>query len=585
MHHEPWLKDVLVFLVAAGLVVPLFYRARIGAVLGFLLVGVAVGPYGFGQLAADYPWVRYLTIEDRARAAPYAELGVMFLLFLLGIEMSVARLWSLRRYVAGIGGLQFIASALVIGFGLAFMGAGRDASLILGLGLAMSSTAVVMQLLEEQGRTATAIGRVAIAVLLFQDLMVAPVLFLAEILGRGDGNILLGVAWAFAEAAIAIVLILVVGRYLLRPVFSLAGRTGSRELIMAMSLLMVIGIAAATGYFGLSTALGAFLAGMLLSETEYRHQVEIDIAPFKGLLVGLFFITVGMTIDIRAIWVAIDAVLIAVAVLLLTKAIILFVASRLFGVPLGVAVENAILMAQAGEFGFVVITLSGSMKLVSAEVAQFATAVVGISMVLTPFLATGARWLAGRIQRIEHRDRMPSAADAELTGHVIIGGYGRVGQTVGRLLQAENVPFVALDTNGELVSEMGKPANAVYFGDAGRREFLSLAGAAGARAFVVTVNSARAAERMVAAARKERPDAPVYARARDPAHAARLHKLGALEVIPETVEASLQLGARLLEGLGLPDEAVARRVDEMRNEEMGRITGAVAAAGQARPVS
>jgi CPA2 family monovalent cation:H+ antiporter-2 len=571
MHHVPWLKDVLVFLVAAGLVVPLFHRARVGAVLGFLVVGVAVGPYGFGQHAAEYPWVRYLTIDDRARVEPFAELGVMFLLFLIGIEMSMARLWSMRRYVVGIGGLQFILSAVVIGLGLAFVGAGRDASLILGLGLAMSSTAVVMQLLEEQGRIATPLGRVAIAVLLFQDLMVAPVLFLVEILGRGDGNIALGVGWALVQAVIVIAVILVVGRYLLRPVFSLAGRTGSRELIMAMALLMVIGLAAATGYFGLSTALGAFLAGMLLSETEYRHEVEIDIAPFKGLLIGLFFITVGMTIDIRAMWSAIDTVLLAVVAMLVLKAGILFAAARLIGVSSGVSLEAAILMAQAGEFGFVVITLGTQMKLLAPAEAQFATAVVGISMMLTPFLAMGARGLAKRLHQSEHRDNMPAAAEAGLTGHVIIGGYGRVGQTIGRLLQAENVPFVALDTNGELINDVGKQAGKVYFGDAGRREFLASAGAKGASAFVVTVNSARAAERMVAAARKERPDAPVFARGRDPAHAARLHKHGAVEVVSETIEASLQLGARLLEGLGLPDEAVARRVDEMRHQEMGRI--------------
>jgi CPA2 family monovalent cation:H+ antiporter-2 len=574
MHHEPWLKDVLVFLVAAGLVVPLFYRARIGAVLGFLVVGIAVGPHGFGQYAGEYPWLRYLTIEDRARAEPFGELGVMFLLFLIGIEMSIGRLWSMRRYVVGIGGLQFVLSALVIGFGLAVMGAGRDAALILGLGLAMSSTAVVMQLLEEQGRTATPLGRVAIAVLLFQDLMVAPVLFTAEILGRGGDNIMLGVAWALIQAAIAITVILIVGRYLLRPLFNFAGRTGSRELIMAMSLLMVIGIAAATGYAGLSTALGAFLAGMLLSETEYRHQVEVDIAPFKGLLIGLFFITVGMFIDVRAVWKAIDIVLLAVAGLLAVKAIILFVVSRMLAVPAGVAVEGAILLAQAGEFGFVVIALGGRFGLVAGTEAQFATAVVGISMMLTPFLAIGARWLAGRLHRIEHRDRMPSEATKEQTGHVIIGGYGRVGQMIGRLLQAENVPFVALDTNGDLVSATSAGDAAIYFGDAGRREFLAQAGAAGARAFVVTVNSMRAAERMVAAARKERPDAPVYARARDPAHAGRLHKLGAVAVIPETVEASLQLGARLLEGLGLPDEAVGRRLAAMRERELVLLTDA-----------
>ena len=572
MHHEAWLKDVLVFLVAAGLIVPLFHRARVGAVLGFLLIGVAVGPYGFGMLAADMPWLRYLTIEDRARVEPFAELGVMFLLFLVGIEMSVERLWSLRRFVAGIGSVQFLLSAVAFGAALSLLGAPASAAIILGLGLAMSSTAVVMQLLEEQGRTATPLGQVAIAVLLFQDLMVAPVLFGVEILARG-GDVVLGLAYALLQAAIAIAALLVAGRFVLRPLFSVAARTGSRELIMAMTLLMVIGVAAVTGYAGLSTALGAFLAGMLLAETEYRHQVEIDIAPFKGLLVGLFFITVGMSIDVRVIWGAIGTILLAVAVLLAVKAFILYAASRLFGVALGVTVEAAILLAQAGEFAFIVIALGRITGLVPGELAQAATAVVEISMVLTPFLAFGGRALAGRILRIEHRDRMPTDEQAKATDHVIIGGYGRVGQLIGRLLRAENVAFVALDTDAEVASKGGKRGEPVFFGDAARREFLHRAGAAGARAFVVTVNSPRAAERMVVAAHKERPDAPVFARARDPAHASRLLKLGAVAVTPEAVEASLQLGARVLEGLGVPDDAIARRLDDMREEELGRISG------------
>ena len=576
MHHETWLKDLLVFLVAAGLIVPLFHRARIGAVLGFLLIGVAVGPYGFSQFAADYPWLRYLTIEDRARAEPFAELGVMFLLFLIGIEMSVKRLWSLRRYVAGIGSLQFVVSAIVIGLGVRMLGAPGTAAIILGLALAMSSTAVVMQLLEEQGRSATPLGQVAIAVLLFQDLMVAPLLFGTEILARGGANIAYGLAVAVLQAALAIAAILVVGRYALHPLFSFAAKTSSRELIMAMTLLMVIGIAAATGAAGLSTALGAFLAGVLLSETEYRHQIEIDIAPFKGLLIGLFFITVGMTVDLRATWESIDKVMIGVVLLLTGKSIILYIASRLFGVMPGVAVEAAILLAQAGEFGFIVITLGQANGLIPSDVAQITTAAVGISMMMTPLLALGARALAGRMERIEHRDRMPDTDTVELSDHVIIGGYGRVGQVIARLMQAENVPFLALDTNAELVSEASKRGEAVFFGDAGRREFLQRSGADKARAFVVTVNSARAAERMVAAARKERPDAPVFARARDPDHALRLLKLGAVGVTPEAVEASLQLGARVLEGLGLPDEAVARRLDEMRDAEIGRIAGTAA---------
>jgi monovalent cation:H+ antiporter-2, CPA2 family len=571
MHHEAWLKDVLVFLVAAGLIVPLFHRARVGAVLGFLLIGVAVGPYGFGALAADYPWLRYLTIEDRARAEPFAELGVMFLLFMIGIEMSIERLWSLRRFVAGIGSVQFLLSAVAFAAALWFLGASTSAAIILGLGLAMSSTAVVMQLLEEQGRTATPLGQVAIAVLLFQDLMVAPVLFGVEILGRG-GDVVPGLIRAVLIAAAVVALILIAGRFLLRPLFSIAGKTGSRELIMAMTLLLVIGFASATGYAGLSTALGAFLAGVLLSETEYRHQIEIDVAPFKGLLVGLFFITVGMSIDVRVVWAAIGPILLMVAVLLVVKAVILFAACRLFGVALGVTVEAAILLAQAGEFAFIVIALGRLTGLVPVEFAQAATAVVGISMMLTPLMAVGARMLAARIHPIEHRDHMPTADQAEHTDHVIIGGYGRVGQVIGRLLQAENVPFVALDTNAELAGEGAQRGEAVFFGDAARREFLRRAGAAGARAFVVTVNSPRAAERMVAAARMERPDAPVFARARDPAHAARLLRLGAVEVTPEAVEASLQLGARLLEGLGVSDEAIARRLDAMREEELAHIS-------------
>jgi K+:H+ antiporter len=570
LDHGAWLKDVLVFLAAAGLVVPLFHRARIGAVLGFLCVGIAVGPYGFGQLAGDFPWLRYLTIEDRSRAEPFAELGVLFLLFLIGLELSVARLWSLRRYVAGIGALQFALSALAIGAALAALGASTGSAIVLGLCLAMSSTAVVMQLLEEQGRSATPVGRVALAVLLFQDLMVAPVLFGVEILSRGGPNIMLSLAVALLQAVVVVVVIIGAGRYLLQPVFRSVARTGSRELIMAITLFIVLAVGAVTGLAGLSTALGAFLAGLLLSETEYRHQVEIDLAPFKGLLIGLFFITVGMAIDVRVVLSHIGLVLIAVAALLALKAIILFGASRL----LGVAAEVAILLAQGGEFAFVVIALGRLGGLLSAEMAQIAAAVVGLSMMVTPVCASCGRWLGRRVQHFDHAHHMPAANLGGLEDHVVIGGYGRVGQRIARLLAAENVPFIALDTDGELVTTHRQGGHHVYFGDAGRPEFLTRVGAAQARAFVVTVNARQAAERMVAAARERQPQALVYARAIDAPHAARLLGLGAVHVIPEAVEASLQLGGRLLEGLGLSEEAVARRLEELREQELARLDAA-----------
>ena len=571
MEQTPWLKDFLVFLAGAGLVVPLFYRARIGAVLGFLMVGVAVGPYGLVLFADRFPWLRYLTIEDRERVEPFAELGVIFLLFLIGIEMSVGRLWSLRRFVFGLGALQFLLAAVAIGMLLRLVGATGSVAVVLGLCLAMSSTAVAMQLLEEQGRGATQLGRVAISVLLFQDLMVAPVLFGVQFLGRGSAHIALDLAYALLQAAVAVAVILLAGRFLLRPLFRFTAHTGSRELIMAITLLTVIGLALTTGYVGFSTALGAFLAGLLLSETEYRHQVEIDLAPFKGLLIGLFFISVGMTIDVRMVWDQIGAVLTAVAVLFAVKALILLIAGRMLGVSRPIAIEVAILLAQAGEFAFVVIGLGRSTGIVPADMAQFATVVVSISMLATPVFAAGGRWLGHRMERREHAADMPAADDAEHADHVVIGGFGRVGQMLARLLEAENVPYVALDNNGALVAEQRKAGRKVFFGDAGRPEFLQRAGADRARAFVATVNTPRAAERMVAAAREQRPDVPVYARAVDAEHAARLLELGAVNVIPEAAEASLQLGARVLEGLGLPDEAVDRRIADMREQELGRL--------------
>ncbi|HEX2512649.1 MAG TPA: cation:proton antiporter [Xanthobacteraceae bacterium] len=571
MEHGTWLKDFVVFLVAASLVVPLFHRARIGAVLGFLLVGLVVGPHGLGRLLAEYPWIRYLTIEDRSRVEPFAELGIVFLLFLIGIELSIGRLWTLRRLVLGIGSAQFFLSAVLIGSAIAATGFGTATATVLGLCLAMSSTAIVIQLLEEQGRSGSPVGRIAISVLLFQDLMVPLVLFVTGLLGRGGGGVALTLGTALLQAAIAVIAIGTIGYYLVRPLFRFAAQAGGREFILAITLLIVIGMAGVTGYFGLSSALGAFLAGLLLAETEYRHQVEIDLAPVKGLLLGLFFITVGMTVDLFAAWQQIGLILTAVAVLLLLKATVLYFTCRMFGMPLGSAAEIAILLAQAGEFAFVIIALGGFNGAIPPDLAQTATVIVGLSMMVTPLCAAAARRLGERLRRNDNQWHMPADIAAELTGHVVIGGFGRVGQTIATILEAENIPVVALDTDSEVISEQRRAKRPVYFGDAGRREFLERAGAAKARAFVVTVNAPRAAERMVAAVRQIRSDAPTLARAVSPDHAIRLLRLGAIDVIPDATEASLQLAARLLEALGLPDDAVDHRIEQIREQELGRL--------------
>ena len=571
-HATPLLKDFVVFLAAAGIVVPLFHRARIGAVLGFLLIGTLVGPHGFGRLAETYPWLYWVTISDGVLAKFLAELGVMFLLFLVGLELSVARLWTMRRTVLGAGGLQFALSALAIGALVTLTGMSVDGAIVLGLCLAMSSTAVALQLLEEQGRSGSAAGRLAISILLFQDLMVAPVLFITQAMGREGTTIAGGLSSALLSAAFAVGVIVVAGYYLMRPLLRLAAHTGSREFLLAITLLIVIGAAAVTGHAGLSTALGAFLAGLLLSETEYRHEIEIDIAPVKGLLLGLFFITVGMSVDLLAAWRQIHLILAAVVVLLVVKAIVLYGVARLMGVARSVAADVALLLPQAGEFGFIVIGLAAFTEVIPLETAQFATVVVGLTMLVTPLSAMLGRRIGHALQQKDYGEHTPKAGGHEFADHVVIGGYGRFGQALGRMLAAEEVDFVALDTNGELVAERRKTDKHLYLGDASRPEMLKQLGASRARAFVVTVNAPNAAERMVAAARRINADTPVFARAADPAHAVRLLRLGAIGVTPETVEASVQLGARLLESLGLPDEVVERRVDLARADELKRLT-------------
>jgi CPA2 family monovalent cation:H+ antiporter-2 len=573
MQHEPWLKDIVLFLAAAGLVIPLFHRARIGAVVGFLLVGVAVGPTGIGLLAGDYPWLRYLTIEDRARVELFGELGIIALLFLIGLELSLPRLWSLRRYVAGIGGTQVLASAVLIGGIAALAGAGAPAAIILGLALAMSSTAIVMQLLDEQGRTATAVGRVALSVLLFQDLMVAPILSLTGVLGREGSQLVFALGAAVLQGLAAVAVIAVLGRFVLRPLLGFTAKTGSRDLIMAITVLMVVGVAGLTHAVGLSAALGAFLAGLLLSETAYRHQIEVDLEPFKGLLLGLFFVSVGMTIDLRMIWDQLGWILLAVAGLLAIKSAVLIAATRAFGVGWAVAIEVAVLLAQSGEFAFIVLGLARANGIVAPELAQFAIAVVGITMLGTPLMAWVGRRLGRRSAHRAHGKHMPDDSE-RLSDHVVIGGYGRVGQMIARLLEAEHVPFVALDSDGAMVDAQRKSGHRIYLGDASRGEFLDRAGAAHARAFVVTMNSPAANERMVKAILTQYPQATVFARAVDADHGERLTALGACAVVPETVEASLQLGGRVLEGLGLSDGAISQRLETVRDEELGRLAAA-----------
>ncbi|GIK79151.1 MAG: potassium transporter TrkA [Alphaproteobacteria bacterium] len=570
MFHADGFKGLLIFLIAAGIIVPLLHRLRVGTVLGFLLVGMALGPHGLGQLADEHPWVRYVTLDDPRRAEPLAELGIVFLLFLLGMELSLQRLWQLRRYVLGVGLVQVVVTVLAIGATVRLAGIRPPAGVILGMCLALSSTAMVMQIMVAQRRAATPVGRISLSVLLFQDLMVVPILFVVGILeARHAGNRdVLELLLPFGQAFAAVILIMVVGKYLVSPLMRSAARTGSRELIMAITLVIVFSITGAMGEAGLSVALGAFLAGLLLGESEYRHQIEVDLDPFKGLLLGLFFVTVGMSVDLAEVARHAGWIFLSLFGLVAAKALILYGAARLFRVARPVAAEIALLLAQAGEFAFVVIGLARGKELLEPHVATAAVAVAGLSMIVTPVLAALARRLAERLEPLDHSSDRPDDDVSRMRDHVIIGGFGRVGQAVARVLDNEKVPWVAFDTNGALVAEQRAADRAVYFGDASHREILQHAGVANARAIVITLDGAAAAERAVDQVLTLRPNAQVFARAKDPEHALRLSARGAVSAIPETVEASLQLVGRLLEALDFPPDAANARVAQERAYEM-----------------
>ncbi|WP_370171794.1 MULTISPECIES: cation:proton antiporter domain-containing protein [Hyphomonas] len=569
--HEILIKDAVVFLFAAGVVVPVFRYLKLPAVVGFMLSGIALGPYALGQLAHQYHFLEYFSISEPEAAAPFAELGVLFLLFLLGLEFSFEKLWGLRRAVFGAGGLQAGVSALAIGLIAWQVGLPAEAAIICGLALALSSTAIVMQLLIEQKQAAQPVGRAALAVLLFQDILVAPILIFVGFVNIEAGTNLTAVLLeALVNGVIAIVAIMIIGRFGLRRMFSLAAAAGGRDFLMALTLLTVVGAAAITATAGLSLALGAFLAGLLLGETEFKHQTEVDLEPFKGILLGLFFMTVGMGLNLPSILSQPWVILAGLGALLLLKLFIGFGALRLFAGKTPMSIEAAFLLAPAGEFAFVVIAAATAVGALAPEPGGMMAAIAGLSMLLIPILGKVGTFIADRLRAQEPAHTLEEDF-SDLEGHVIIAGFGRVGHAVARILAAEEADVVALERSAVNVSRARNAGWRAYLGDAARPEILHSAGADGARLFVVTVDDVSAAEGMVRAFHKLRPEVPIIARARDHEHAQRLIDAGAKEVIPDAVESGLQMAGRTLHEFGYNDETIRDRLAAERDEEYHRI--------------
>lgn len=574
MEHEAFpvgTADILLFLAAAGVAVPLLHRLGVGQVTAYLAIGVVTGPHVLGALAGDLPWLSWLTFADREAVERLGGLGVVFLLFMLGLELSLERLAALRRWVAGLGSLQVTVTTLAIGLIAWAFGNPPAAALLLGACLALSSTAIVLQLLIERRRQATLPGRVAFAVLLAQDLAVVPILLLVELVGRaGHGDPWAAAGQTLLLSGLLVAALLVGGRRGVQPLLRLASRAGGREILVALALLLVIGSAWLAAKAGASPALGAFLAGVLLAETDFRHTIEADIEPFKGLLLGLFFVSVGTTVDPLAILADAPRLLLSVAGLALVKAAILAALGVALGLPRDVSVEVGVLLGQAGEFALVVLALAVLGGVIPADTARFMVAVVLLSMLVSPALAGVAPRL-GALARGRRPDRaaLEPARLADHAGHVVIAGFGRVGRTVAGLLDEARIPWLALDLDADRVAEERRRGRPVHVGDSGRAEILARARLADAQALVVTLDQPAPAERTVAAARRIAPGVAIVARARDPVHGRRLVELGAGAVVPETLEASLQLAGRALEALGLPSEEVAARLARERDAVLG----------------
>lgn len=572
----PFLKEIILFLVLSGVLIPLLARLRINPVLGFLAVGTVLGPYGLGRLAADYGWVDWFTFTHPKGVETLAELGVIFLMFMIGLEMSVERLWSMRRQVFGLGGLQVALTAAAVGALAWRFGNGIEAAVILGVVLAFSSTAIVMQLLIQRRELGSPLGQSAFAILLFQDLAVVPLLVLVGILGSSAEGA--SFAWLLARATLkgvlTVVVLYLVGQRLVRPLFHQIASNRQPDTFTALTLLTTLGVAALTWAAGLSMALGALLAGLIIAETEFRHEVEVTIEPFKGLLMGLFFLSVGMGIDLAAL---LDSPLwmpLSVIGLIALKAAILFVLLRVFGLSWGRALEGGLLLGQGGEFAFIVIGLALGLGLLARDVAQFMLIVVGLSMLAAPLVARAGQRLGDAIDRRLGRREVPEDGEfGELAHHVLVAGYGRVGQLVGQMLAEQGVSYVAIDNDARQVAQLRSAGVPVVYGDASRPELLRKLRLEHARAVVLTMDHTAAALHAVQAVRRAMPHIRIIARARDEKHALVLHEAGASVVVPETLESSLQLTASVLDSLGMPADAAARLLEQERERRIVALRG------------
>jgi CPA2 family monovalent cation:H+ antiporter-2 len=568
-------REAMIILATAAVLVPIAQRFKLSPILGFLIAGAVLGPHGLGALSGYLPPLKWITVSEERGLGAMAELGVVFLLFIIGLELSFKRLLTMRRLVFGLGTLQVAISAVIIGVIAAMFGARAGAAVLIGLSLALSSTAVVIEVLSRHGRLSTTTGRTSFAILLLQDLAVVPLLFLVTILGPdSQGTLLGGLLQAFAQAILVIGAIALVGSALLRPLFRLVASAESTELFVAAALFVAVGTGLVTAAAGLSMALGAFVAGLLLAETEYHRAIEATIDPFKGLLLGVFFFSVGMSLDVAYLFANPVLIIVGIVGLIAIKAAVLMGLLRLFGIPLPAAVETSLLLGPGGEFAFIVIGLAVIKDIISPERGAAVLAITSFSMALVPALDyLGRRMSKQAIAKQAPNPVLNVAPPSERVDAIVIG-CGRVGALVSEMLTRHGVKHIIVERDPGVVARCREQGYPVYFGDAKNPLFLKRCGLDEAKGVVITINKPSAVGDIVAALRALRDDILIVARARDAEHARQLYKQKVSDAVPETIEASLQLSEATLVGLGVPTGPVIASIHEKRDEFREQLQGA-----------
>ncbi|NQZ46406.1 MAG: cation:proton antiporter [Erythrobacter sp.] len=556
---SPVMSDALVILGAAGIVIPVFARFRITPIIGFILIGILVGPYGLGAMVERHEWLYWVTISDPDRLTPFADFGIILLLFAIGLELSFNRLWQLRKLVFGLGSLELLIigsiSAMFFGY---YSGMSNTAALALGFALAFSSTAIVLPI----SGTKSPVGRAALSMLLFEDIMIVPIIFILGALAPNaqDGGVA-GLTTTLIQGGIVIAVLLVAGRFALPRLFGQAARTKSPELFLAASLLVVIGASLATSVAGLSPIVGALIAGLLIAETEYHGEVETIMEPFKGLALGVFLITIGMSIDLTDIWRNLGEITVAVIGVLVFKAIVTGTLLRMMGARKSTAAETGVLMASPSETSLIVLAAATSALVIDEDTAQFWEVVTAIGLTVTPLLARLGRVIARRVEPT------PDLAEEEREeARTIIVGGGRVGRMVADMMTVHDQPYIMLDSNPDLIDQAKRDGYRATFGDAARGQALSRLGLANAPAIVLTMDEPVLAQRLVGKLRVNHPDLLIVARARDTDHAAALYRAGASHAVPETLESSLQLSEAALVNIGVAMGPVIASIHEKRDQ-------------------